>query len=296
MKLTDFIKRHSIAVYFALVFIIAWGGIYLVVGPGGFRRDAAPAVGLIPFVFLAMIAAPSLSSILMIYLVDGRQGLAELLSRMTRWRVPWRWYSVALLTSPLLIMLILGTLSTMSQAFLPGILQTNDRLTLLLLGVAFTFAAAYCEEIGWTGLATPKLLARHSPVVTGLIIGVPWVIWHFLADYWGDAHTYGDLYAPHFFFWVIALPAYRILMTWVYTHTSSVWIAQLMHMGFNASQAILGPSTTPMLSSVPATPADNILWYGIFACGLWVIVGVLLWIDGREMMHAPARRHTALQA
>src|SRR5512144_239267 len=105
MSFMNLVKRPQIAAYFALVFIIAWGGIYWVAGPGGFRSDVAPAVGLIPFVFLAMIAAPSLSSILMIYLVDGRAGLAELWSRMKHVRVLPRWYAVALLTSPLLIML-----------------------------------------------------------------------------------------------------------------------------------------------------------------------------------------------
>jgi len=46
--------------------------------------------------YVAMLLGPSVASILLTGLVDGRAGLREMLTRMTRWRVAARWYTVAL--------------------------------------------------------------------------------------------------------------------------------------------------------------------------------------------------------
>jgi membrane protease YdiL (CAAX protease family) len=34
------------------------------------------------------------------------------------------------------------------------------------------------EEFGWRGFAMPRLQARHSALVSSLIVGVFWAIWH----------------------------------------------------------------------------------------------------------------------
>ena len=40
MSTIETIKRHSVLIYFALVFVISWGGAFLIVGPGGFPPRA----------------------------------------------------------------------------------------------------------------------------------------------------------------------------------------------------------------------------------------------------------------
>ena len=60
-----FINRHSLAAYFALAFAISWGGVLLVIGgPGGIPGTAARSDPLFPFVYLAMLAGPSVAGIL----------------------------------------------------------------------------------------------------------------------------------------------------------------------------------------------------------------------------------------
>ena len=70
-------------------------------------------------------------------LVYGRAGFRDLLARMTRWRVGARWYAVALLTAPLLLTAVLLALSLISPEFLPRILTTSDKASLLLLGIGW---------------------------------------------------------------------------------------------------------------------------------------------------------------
>ena len=73
--------------YFVLTFLISWGGILVVLGPGAFTGAAAPTEGLLPLVFLAMFAGPSVAGILMTGLVNGKAGFHDLRSRLRRWRV-----------------------------------------------------------------------------------------------------------------------------------------------------------------------------------------------------------------
>jgi hypothetical protein len=83
-----------------------------------------------------LLVGPSVAGILLTGLVYGRAGLRNLLTRMTRWRVGARWYAVALLTAPLLVTVVLFALSLTSPVFLPGIFTTDDKATLLLVGIA----------------------------------------------------------------------------------------------------------------------------------------------------------------
>jgi uncharacterized protein len=140
-------------------------------------------------VLLAWLAGPSVASILMTGLVHGRDGLRDLLTRMTKWRVGARWYAVALLTAPLLVTAVLLALSLTSPEYLPTILTTSDKVSLLLLGIVGTLVGGIFEELGWTGFATPTLLRRmrYGVLPTGLIVGVLWGVAHLALYYWGQA-------------------------------------------------------------------------------------------------------------
>ena len=128
--------RHPVAIYFVLTFLISWSGILVVLGPGAFTGATVPTEGLLPLVYLAMFAGPSVAGILMTGLVDGKAGFHDLRSRLLRWRVDVRWYVVALLTAPLVVMAVLLPLSLSSAGFLPGIFASDDKVSLLVIGLA----------------------------------------------------------------------------------------------------------------------------------------------------------------
>ncbi len=272
--ISGFIRRHPISIYFVLVFIITWGGILFVVGPEGFPGEGMQLQRLFPLVFLAMIAGPSLAGILLTSVTEGKEGLRGLLSRMSRWRVNIRWYGVALLITPLLLIAILAALTLISPVFVPGIITTSDRNALLVLSVVLGLAAGFFEEVGWTGFAVPKMQLRYGAFVASLILGLIWAMWHLLADFWGGYAAFGMFYVPHFLLWVVALPAYRFLMVWVYNNTGSLFVAQLMHASYSGSQYLLGPS---------ASAADNVLWNTVFSVSLWIVVAIVFFVGGAKM-------------
>src|SRR5215208_4912685 len=191
-----FVKRHPLLSFYALAFAITWGGLIMVVG-GPSESLGSPEKFETRFglVLLAWLADPSVASILMTGLVHGRAGLRDLLTRMRRWRVGARWYAVALLTAPLLSVAVLLALSLSSPEYLPTILTTSDKASLLLLGIVGTMVGGIFEELGWTGFATPTLLRRmrYGVLGTGLIVGVLWGVAHFPLYYWASADLSGAL-------------------------------------------------------------------------------------------------------
>ena len=107
-----FIARHPMPAYFVLTFAISWGAVLMVIGgPGGIPGGTAQSDPLFPFVYLAMLAGPSVAGILLTGLVNGRAGLREFRSRLLKWHVGAAGTRSALLTAPLLIMATLFALS-----------------------------------------------------------------------------------------------------------------------------------------------------------------------------------------
>lgn len=284
-----FIKKHALLTYVALAFAIAWGGVLMVVGPGGIPGTPEQPEGLLPFVVLAMLAGPSVAGILLTGLGHGRAGLHALLSRLLRWRVGTRWYAVALLTAPLLVTAVLLALSLRSPEFLPGIFTSDDKVSLLLVGIAYGMAAGFFEELGRTGFAVPELRLRHGVLTTGLIVGLLWGAWHFLVAFWGSSGPAGAFSLALFLPWIPwnlgVLPAYRVLMVWVYDRTGSLLVAMLMHASLTAS--------LPLILMPPATGGALLTFYVILAAVLWGVVALVAVASGGQLSRQPLQRRLA---
>jgi membrane protease YdiL (CAAX protease family) len=285
-----FIKKHPVLAYFTLTFIISWGGFLLVGGPGILAGANWQTDPLFPFAVLAMLAGPPIAGILLTVLVSGKAGLRELLSRLLRWRAGARWYAVALLAAPLLSATVLFALSLFSPEFLPAIVTSDDKASLLLLGIAVGLGGGFVEELGWTGFAIPRLRLRYGVLATGLIVGVIWGAWHLLQMWWvGGASSEAlplTLFLPQYFFSAIAqLTAYRVLMVWVYDRTESLLVATLMHAGLIAS--------TLFILAPPTTGAPFLTYSWVFAAVLWVVVAVVAVASRGQLSRKPLRRRVA---
>src|SRR5688572_30362966 len=235
-----FVVRHPVVTYFVLTFLISWSGILVVLGPGAFTGATVPTEGLLPLVFLAMFTGPSVAGILMTGLVDGKAGFHDLRSRLLRWRLDVRWYVVALLTAPLMVTAVLLPLSLRSAGFVPGVFASDNKGSLLVIGLAAGLMTGFCEELGWTGFVIPRLRLRYGILTTGLIVGLLWGAWHFplfSGDLSGALPLALFLPVQLFTF----LPAYRVLMVWVYDRTGSLLVAIVMHASLTASTLILQP-------------------------------------------------------
>ncbi|MEO7046610.1 MAG: CPBP family intramembrane glutamic endopeptidase [Ferruginibacter sp.] len=104
--------------------------------------------------------------------------------------------------------------------------------------------SGYCEQIGWTAIATEKLLQRYNIVITGLIVGIIWASWHIIP--FTQTHNTGI-----WIFWqCIFTVLYRILMTKIYVLTNrSVFATIALHATYNTAFSMMpyyGSTYDPM--------------------------------------------------
>jgi uncharacterized protein len=270
------IRKHPVLTYFSLVFAISWGGIVAAVGPGALFGTEYDPRKLSQFVYVAALAGPFVAGVVMMGLVDGRACFRDLVARLGKWRVDLRWYAIALLLAPVLTAAILLLMSLTSRAFLPTIVTTTDKAGLVLTGVVMGLVVGFCEELGWTGFATPLLRRRFGILATGLVIGLPWGFWH-LPLFSGNASAFGDL-APSAYLAVLLfsfLPPYRVLMVWVHDGTQSVCVVILMHAALVVAQVVIIP---PTLSEMAVVALDL-----IFGGLLWAIVLAIAVANGGQL-------------
>ncbi|SDR59399.1 CAAX protease self-immunity [Rhizobiales bacterium GAS113] len=169
-----------------------------------------------------------------------------------------RWYAVALLTTPLFA--ILWPLSAIvAPTFAP-------RFQWALFGVGLV--AGGFEEIGWTGFATPRLLARRRAGMAGLFLGLVWAFRHLLVDFRYNFEAMRMVWPLEFaVVYIATLTPYRILMTWVCMNTRSVLLAVLMHASYTGWLLVLFPATSL---------TQSLFWQTAFAVMLWLAAALVL--------------------
>src|SRR5581483_655491 len=156
-----------------------------------------PATGLV--LFPVMVLGVGLLGITLTALVDGQAGLQGLGTRLRHWRVGLRWYAPLLLPPALILLVLAGLCAAIGPVFTPNWFG---------IGVVIGLVAGVCEELGWTGFALPRLLARFRALPAGLLLGVGWGLWHLpVVDYLGAASPHGTSWLPFALAFVALLTA-----------------------------------------------------------------------------------------
>ncbi|HEY5825602.1 MAG TPA: CPBP family intramembrane glutamic endopeptidase [Cyclobacteriaceae bacterium] len=110
---------------------------------------------------------------------------------------------------------------------------------LLIYGVS-----GYSEQLGWTAIATDKLLQKYNIIITGLIVGLIWTIWHIIPFI--QTH-----HSPVWIFWqCIYTIVFRVLLTKIYVlNNRSVFATVALHVTYNTAFSMMpyyGSSYNPM--------------------------------------------------
>ena len=97
---------------------------------------------------------------------------------------------------------------------------------------------------------------------------VTWALWHLLVDFRYNVDTMSIAWPLEFaIVYLATLTPYRMLMTWVYRHTQSLFLAILMHASFTGWLLVLFPMTSL---------TQNLFWQSAFAVRLWSMVALVL--------------------
>jgi uncharacterized protein len=219
-------------------------------------------------VFMSLGAG--LAAFLVTAALSGRIGVADLRRRSLRWRVPVRWYLIALLSVPigatLISLVIYGrqALATPSGGW-PRALAEVAAMFLLQL-VLFQLA----EEIGFTGFLQDHWQDRYHPMKLTLYVALLWAVWHmpdhFAVEGWGIQALISAPVA--FAIEVVSLFFARAIFVWFYNRTgSSVLLVAIFHASFDGSINQL---------SYDVVPASNTARFLIFSAVIILLATVLI--------------------
>ena len=225
--MSKFVKKYPVLSLFVLASIF------------GVVPLAAVAAGLLPQGFTQLGALSASLAGIVLAAVEGRKGgVRELLGRFLIWRVGIQWWGFALLFTviPSVAALYLFSLFGGPTVDWSGLGPLYSVVPMILM---LTIFAGMGEEFGWRGFALPRLQARYNALVSSLIVGVFWSLWHiplFLVE--GTAQYQWGLdvgLIPAVLMYSVFVIAWAIQLTWVFNNTKgSVLLAAVLHGAGNA--------------------------------------------------------------
>jgi len=244
------IKRYPVLAFFAIIIALGW--IAVIVGTAVMPIDAEHEMTVAHVLLVFFIASPSVVGILLTMVVDGREGLKELFSRTVRWRVHTLWYAAALL-----LPVTMFGLSYVIQGLLGGPRTPINFIGQLAFFIPVALMAPLLEEFGWRGFALPRLQRRYSALVSALIVGLGWALWHAAVNYLGRVAQAGTMLIPLLLIATQYNFAESVLLSWIHNNTrNSMLLVLLCHFSitfgniFGLSNATIGDDMRATLVNV----------------------------------------------
>jgi membrane protease YdiL (CAAX protease family) len=264
----ELVKRHPAWAF--LIFIVVWTWTFMAAMIALVPIDPVEGPGLVHVLLVFLVASPSVFGILFARLIDGKDGVRALFSRVARWRVSPVWYAAALLIVPA----IYGV-NYFLQGLLGGSLAPIDVADKLMFAIPIALTACVMEEFGWRGFALPKLLERHRPQTAALIVGVGWALWHAPINYLA-VQKFGADAIPILIALAVPPIAETVLMTWIHINAkASMLLMLLAHFAITSGAIVFGLSN-------PTAVAE--LRVDLVAAGTFVLMAAAVAVGSKRIV------------
>lgn len=182
---------------------------------------------------------PTLVGLSLYYRDGGMPKFKEVLKRSVDPRLIKKlWWLPLLFLMPLIngSAMVLGILTGGAAPNLPFIQQWYLIPVLFIVGF-IPISNAFREEIGWRGFAIERLQSRQNALMTSIIIGFVWGIWHLPLYFFPIAM---DIYGSKpFWLFITNTITLSIIMTWLYNNNNkSIFTGVTFHVALNITPAI----------------------------------------------------------
>ena len=240
------LKRHPVLWYAVITVALSFAAYFL---PLPVEQKSL----LVP---VLMVFIPTLVSVPMALVTEGREGIRQMLSTASLRRGGIKW---------LLIGASLGVLVRVVAWVIAILFRMPIKADLSDPGVWFillaTIPLALFEEIGWRSYALDRVLKTRSPLVASLLIGLPWGFLHLTILLPGMMSV-----GTHPIAQVGSVLLISIILTWAYVRSGhSLWAVTFLH-GVQNGLVVLNRG----LSIVPAS------WLLFASCFIMAVLLILL--------------------
>jgi membrane protease YdiL (CAAX protease family) len=262
------LKEKPLLSFFILSYLISWI-LWIPLIYGHFRYGWTSWEGN-PWsnykTWLGMLGAlgPAISAIMMTYIMEGKEGVKLLLKRVIKWRINIFWWLVGfylwwLICSLLAIIFNFSSLQNISKGFIFSLINIPALIFVIQLPLII---GMFGEELGWRGFALPRLLDKFNPIVSSLILAIPWIFWHApmtLFQDWRGNMPIGN-FLLHYALLIIPL---TLIFTWFFQKSKgSILLVITFHNSFNltlnAYSSALG--LDPEMSKILMDKLIVVLW------------------------------------
>ena len=233
------VSKRPLLIFFILSFIISWIlWIPLLIGHfkyGWTSWEGSAWTNIPTMLGLLGSLGPAIAAILVTYILEGKEGLKNLLKRIVMWRVKYIWWIIAfygwwLLASIISVLFFPISASKIAAQF--GFSLINIPVIIFILQMPLLIGMLG-EELGWRGFALPRLLDRYHPIISSLILALPWIFWHAPLVVFQD--WLGNMPILHFLLrHVLLILPLTLIFTWFFQNTKgSVLLVIVLHKAFN---------------------------------------------------------------
>ncbi|MEP6765209.1 MAG: CPBP family intramembrane glutamic endopeptidase [Gemmatimonadaceae bacterium] len=246
---------HSLSIFFVLAWAISW----LIWSPLWLPRFGINVLPVLPFHHALGALGPITAAFIVSAIESGSAGPARLLGAMGVRRDNALWAVVALV-APLLIFVlaVVGASVFDARPFsMVGAGLSNEFPKFSALGflVYNVVTFGFGEETGWRGFALPRLQARHSALVSTLLLTVGWAIWHVPLFFYRPGYV--SMGVAGIGGWLFSLVTGSVLLTWMFNESrGSILVVALFHAAIDV--AFTSSLTSPFI--VSASGALITLW------------------------------------
>ena len=220
-------KWSSVWVYFVVAFGVSWL-IEIALALSGVSMEATSG----PVLLSLAVFGPAIAGIGLTYLTQDKIGRHDYWLRIidTR-RISLRWYLVIFLFPAVLFGLaaLLDFLTGGSGCTFGAQLWQFSANPFYL--IFLIFLAPILEEFGWRGYALDRLQLRWSALVSSVILGFFWALWHLPIFFIKGTYQYGvGLGSFHFWTYMISVIPLALFFTWIFNNNGrSTLSAMLFH-------------------------------------------------------------------
>jgi membrane protease YdiL (CAAX protease family) len=283
VTLTALVRRHPLGSFFALAYAASLVALLVIGTPS--LRDAPTRWSLTPLVlFPVMVISVGVAGVGLTALVNGNTAARALLRSARRAAKPRRYYAALLIPSAAILAALLALDLLSSPAFQPNLFP---------LGLLFGLLAGFSEEFGWSGFAYPRMRARFGAHPAAILLGLLWGLWHLpVVDSLGVDHPHGHAWPLFFLSFLLVLASLRVLISWLYTSTGSLQLAQLMHASSTGFLVVFG--------AAHVSPTQEAAWYALYGAILSIVAAAVIALSrraatqrGTKPFRAAAARMTA---
>ena len=231
---------RALVAFFLLAYLLNWAWVIPLAATG---HTVFQGMGW-PTHFPSLLA-PLVAAFIVTACTTGRSGARDLLGRMGRWRIGWRWWVAQFSGLP-------------------------SGLGLVGVALVILVVDGFGEETGWRGYALPQLQKRYSPLTSTLILAGLWAGWHIPLFF--ALHSYQGFSAGTTIGFAFGLTCGAVVATWLYNHTGGSILAVVVWHGFydvvSGTKAATGGSGT-----IAAVVSTMIMVQAVVLVGLEIRAG-----------------------